>query len=166
MLPGAACSLSRQQRLCVWNCCADTDHSGIPLGKSRLGNFGVKDSFLTCMLGYWVLHSHRPADGQSSGGSFSCSVDITPELLCLWQSCPPSCITKENFPDVLRLTDSSTLFFVVQSKMSWFSFLRCIRSPSLKQRKVFIILWHLASFKRKIFVYTFTIIGQRLTSSV
>lgn len=52
----------------------------------------------------------------------SCSVHISPELLCLWQSCPPSCITKENFPDVLRLTDSSTLVFVVQSKTSWFSF--------------------------------------------
>lgn len=69
-LPGAACSLSRQQRLCVWNCCADTDCSGIPLGESRLGNFGVQVSFLTRMLGYWVLHSHRSADGQSSGGSF------------------------------------------------------------------------------------------------
>ena len=164
-LPGAACSLSSQLHLCVWNCCANTDHSGTPLGKSRLGNFGVKDSFLHT---YWAtgycMAIDQPMDKAVVGVSYS--IHISPELPCLLQSCPPSSVTRENFPDVLRLTDSSTLDFVMQRKKSWFSFLRSTRSPSPKQRKVFIILWRLASFKRKIFVYVFTITCQRLSSSV
>lgn len=105
----------------------------VPLWETKAGKFwSKKDSFLcTCWATGDCMVIDQLVDKAVAG--ISCSVHISPELLCSRQSCPPSSITKENY--------SSTLDFVVWSKRSWVSFLRCIRSPSPKQKKVFVILW-------------------------
>lgn len=70
-LPGAACSLSGQQRLLVYLelLCQHWPFS-CPSGKIKAGKLRCKRLLPTHMLGYWVLQSHRPANGQSSRGSF------------------------------------------------------------------------------------------------
>lgn len=102
-----------------------------PSGKIKAGKFWCKR----------FLPTHIGLLGIALGGSFllSSHQPWTAVLVAVALHLPPQKKTSPMCSDWLKYFG----FCCAEQKVLWF-ILRCIRSPSPKQRKVFVILWHLA----------------------
>lgn len=83
---------------CVSGIAVSTLTTPLPLWESRLGNFGIKDSFLHT---WWDIAYCTAVDQLMDKAvvGVTCSVHVSRGLLCWWQSCPlSSSFTEEKFP--------------------------------------------------------------------